>query len=91
MKFAAIGPIAVHLPEKVEDNDTLGAQFPKWDMPLIYAKTGVRQRHIAAPGECAERQIQVELTEPVSRRHDRYASPAERPGSILQGGPGRTA
>ena len=53
MKFAAIGPIAVHLPEKVEDNDLLGAQFPRWDMPLIYAKTGVRQRHIAAPNECA--------------------------------------
>ena len=53
MKFAAIGPIAVHLPERVEDNEFLGAQFPKWDMPLIYAKTGIRQRHIAAPDECA--------------------------------------
>ncbi len=53
MKFGAIGPIAVHLPEKVEDNSFLGAQFPKWDMPLIYAKTGIRQRHIAAPEECA--------------------------------------
>jgi 3-oxoacyl-[acyl-carrier-protein] synthase-3 len=53
MPFAAIGPIAIHLPEKVEDNDFLGAQFPKWDMPLIYRKTGVRQRHIAAPEECA--------------------------------------
>jgi 3-oxoacyl-[acyl-carrier-protein] synthase-3 len=53
MQFAAIGPIAIYLPEKVEDNDFLGAQFPKWDMPLIYAKTGVRQRHIAAPDQCA--------------------------------------
>ena len=53
MQFAAIGPIAVHLPEKVEDNSYLGAQYPRWDMPLIYAKTGIRQRHIAAPGECA--------------------------------------
>ena len=53
MPFAAIGPIAIHLPEKVEDNDFLGAQFPKWDMPLIYKKTGVRQRHIAGPEECA--------------------------------------
>ena len=53
MKFAAIGPIAIHLPEKVEDNELLRAQFPKWDMPLIYAKTGIRQRHIAAPEECA--------------------------------------
>ena len=53
MKYAAIGPVAIHLPEKVEDNDFLGSQFPKWDMDLIYAKTGIRQRHIAAPGECA--------------------------------------
>jgi 3-oxoacyl-[acyl-carrier-protein] synthase-3 len=53
MKFAAIGPIAVHLPTKIDDNESLGAQYPKWDMPLIYKKTGIRQRHIAAPGECA--------------------------------------
>ena len=53
MQFAAIGPIAIYLPEKVEDNDFLGAQFPKWDMPLIYQKTGVRQRHVAGPDECA--------------------------------------
>jgi 3-oxoacyl-[acyl-carrier-protein] synthase III len=53
MKYAAIGPVAIHLPEKVEDNNFLGSQFPKWDMDLIFAKTGIRQRHIAAPGECA--------------------------------------
>ena len=53
MKFAAIGPIAIHLPEKVEDNDALAAEFPKWNMRLIQAKTGIRQRHIAAPDECA--------------------------------------
>jgi 3-oxoacyl-[acyl-carrier-protein] synthase III len=53
MKFAAIGPIAVHLPERIDDNDKLGAEYPKWDMPLIYAKTGIRQRHIAGPEECA--------------------------------------
>jgi len=53
MKYAAIGPVAIHLPEKVEDNDFLSAQFPRWDMDLIYAKTGIRQRHIAGPNECA--------------------------------------
>ena len=53
VKFAAVGPIAVHLPETVETNDQLRAQFPKWDMDLIYSKTGIRARHIAAPGECA--------------------------------------
>jgi 3-oxoacyl-[acyl-carrier-protein] synthase-3 len=53
MKYAAIGPVAVYLPEKVEDNDFLASQYPKWDMELIFAKTGVRQRHIAGPEECA--------------------------------------
>ena len=53
MKFASIGPIAIYLPEKVEDNDRLGAEFPRWNMELIYAKTGIRARHIAAPGQCA--------------------------------------
>ncbi len=53
MRYAAIGPIAIHLPEKVEDNDLLGSQFPKWDMDLIYAKTGIRARHIAEPNQCA--------------------------------------
>lgn len=53
MKFASIGPIAIHLPEKVEDNDYFAATYPRWDMDLIYAKTGVRERHITQPGECA--------------------------------------
>jgi 3-oxoacyl-[acyl-carrier-protein] synthase-3 len=52
MKYASIGPIAVHLPETVEDNDDLAAEFPNWNMNLIYAKTGIRARRIAAPGEC---------------------------------------
>ena len=53
MKYAAIGPVAIHLPEKVENNDYLAAQFPKWNMEMIYAKTGIRERHIAAPNECS--------------------------------------
>ena len=69
MKFAAIGPIAVHLPEKVEDNDSLGAQFPKWDMPLIFTKTGIRQRHIAAPDECAS-DLGVAAAERLFREYD---------------------
>jgi 3-oxoacyl-[acyl-carrier-protein] synthase-3 len=52
-QYASIGPIAFHLPICVEDNDRLKAEFPKWDMDLIYKKTGIRARHIAAPGECA--------------------------------------
>lgn len=53
MKYAAIGPIAVHLPEKVETNEELKAAYPSWDMDLIYTKTGIAQRHLAAPDECA--------------------------------------
>lgn len=53
MKYSAVGPIAIHLPERVDDIDRLAAEFPSWDMSLIYAKTGVRQRHIAGPEECA--------------------------------------
>ncbi len=53
MKFAAVGPIAVHLPERIETNAQLAVEFPHWNLDLIYAKTGIRQRHIAAPGECA--------------------------------------
>jgi 3-oxoacyl-[acyl-carrier-protein] synthase-3 len=53
VKYAAVGPIAVHLPERVETTDELAALFPRWDLDLIYSKTGIRSRHIAAPGECA--------------------------------------
>lgn len=53
MKYAALGPIAIHLPERVETNEELSALFPKWDLDLIYSKTGIAARHIAAPDECA--------------------------------------
>jgi 3-oxoacyl-[acyl-carrier-protein] synthase-3 len=53
VKYAAVGPIAVHLPERVETNDDLRKLFPRWDLDLIYSKTGIQTRHIAAPGECA--------------------------------------
>ena len=53
MKFAAIGPIAVHLPERVETNADLKADNPKWDVELIASKTGIYKRHIAAPNECS--------------------------------------
>ena len=42
MKHAAIGPISMHLPETVETNDELRERFPKWDMDLIYSKTGIK-------------------------------------------------
>ncbi len=53
MSFAAIGPIAVHFPERCETIDTLRAEFPEWDIDLIYHKTGVNKRYIAAPDETA--------------------------------------
>lgn len=53
MNYAAIGPISVYLPEKVESNDELKLEFPAWDLDLIYTKTGIFNRHIAADHECA--------------------------------------
>ncbi len=53
MEWAAVGPIEVYLPQRVEDNDRLAAEFPRWNMEAIFAKTGIRGRHIAGPGQCA--------------------------------------
>ena len=53
VKYAALGPVAIYLPERVETNDQLQAEFPKWDMARIYEKTGIASRHVAAPDECA--------------------------------------
>jgi 3-oxoacyl-[acyl-carrier-protein] synthase-3 len=50
-KYAAIGPISVFLPEKVETNADLTNDNPRWDMELIASKTGVYNRHIAAEDE----------------------------------------
>jgi 3-oxoacyl-[acyl-carrier-protein] synthase-3 len=68
-KFARIGPIAFHLPETIEDNDLLHALFPRWDMELIYKKTGIRARHIAAPGETAS-DLAAQAAEKLFERHD---------------------
>jgi len=53
VNYAAVGPISVYLPERVETNAQLKAEFPGWDMDLIYEKTGIATRHLAAPNECA--------------------------------------
>ena len=47
VKYATIGPIGVYLPERVETNDQLRAEYPKWDMDLIFARTGIARRHLA--------------------------------------------
>jgi 3-oxoacyl-[acyl-carrier-protein] synthase-3 len=48
-----VGPIAVHLPERAETNEMLQQENPKWDMPLIEEKIGIRNRYIARPNETA--------------------------------------
>ena len=53
MKYAAVGPISIHFPSRVETNDDLKQDNPKWDMDLIASKTGIYQRHIAAVDECS--------------------------------------
>lgn len=53
VKYAAVGPISVHYPERIETNEDLRADNPKWDMDLIASKTGIYERRIAAPNECS--------------------------------------
>jgi 3-oxoacyl-[acyl-carrier-protein] synthase-3 len=69
MPYSAIGPIAVYLPEKVEDIEQLAAMFARWDIETIVAKTGVRKRHIAGPEECAS-DLGVAAAEKLFARHD---------------------
>lgn len=53
VKYAAVGPIAVHFPSRAESNEDLKRDNPKWDMDLIASKTGIYQRFVAAPDECS--------------------------------------
>lgn len=69
MKYAAIGPISVHLPEKVETNEQLQKEFPKWDMELIYSKTGIEKRHIADQHQCAS-DLGVAAAKNLFRQHE---------------------
>jgi 3-oxoacyl-[acyl-carrier-protein] synthase-3 len=69
MSFSAIGPIAIYLPEKVENIDQLAALFTKWDIETIVAKTGVRNRHIAEPEQCAS-DLGVAAAERLFARHN---------------------
>ncbi len=69
MKYAAIGPIAIYLPEKTETNEQLQREFPAWDMELIASKTGIAVRHIAAPDECSS-DLGVAAVEKLFREYD---------------------
>jgi len=68
MAWAAIGPIEIYLPEMVEDNDYLAAEFPRWNMEMIYTKTGIRRRHIARADQCAS-DLAVAAAERLFARH----------------------
>jgi 3-oxoacyl-[acyl-carrier-protein] synthase-3 len=50
---AAIRSIEYYLPDSVLSTADLAAQFPEWPVEKIDKKTGIQERHIAAPGECA--------------------------------------
>jgi len=50
---AFVAAIGLALPESVLDNDQLASEYTGWSADKIYAKTGIRTRRIAAPGECA--------------------------------------
>jgi 3-oxoacyl-[acyl-carrier-protein] synthase-3 len=69
VKYAAVGPIAVHLPERVETNEDLQKEFPDWDVSLIASKTGIYARHIAAEGETAS-DLGVAACEKLFREHN---------------------
>lgn len=48
-----IDKIAVHFPDRVLDNEELSRLYEGWSADKIYAKTGIRRRHVVQPGECA--------------------------------------
>jgi len=48
-----IGPIETYLPEGVLTNEDLVSQLPGWEADDIYAKIGIRQRHVTAEDEMA--------------------------------------
>jgi 3-oxoacyl-[acyl-carrier-protein] synthase-3 len=50
---AAIEAIEYYLPEAVLSTSDLANAFPGWSVEKIDEKTGIRERHIAAPDECA--------------------------------------
>jgi len=49
---ALLGAIEYHLPEQVLSNEQLAREFD-WPVAKIESKTGISERRLAAPGECA--------------------------------------
>jgi 3-oxoacyl-[acyl-carrier-protein] synthase-3 len=50
---ASVSAIEYYLPENTVSTEDLSAEFPEWSVAKIDEKTGIRNRHIAAPDECA--------------------------------------
>lgn len=48
-----IAHIEYHLPDQIVTNEDLKDRHPDWDLNKVAEKSGVMQRHIAAPGETA--------------------------------------
>ncbi len=53
MKNARIAAIEYHLPAQTLDTATLAAEHPDWNVEKLDQASGIRQRRIAAAGECA--------------------------------------
>jgi 3-oxoacyl-[acyl-carrier-protein] synthase-3 len=51
--YAAIRATAYYLPTAVSTTADLAAEFPEWPVEKIDKKTGISERHIAGPQECA--------------------------------------
>ena len=51
--MAGISAIEFHLPEKIVSTADLAGEFPEWSVEKIDQRTGILERHVAAPGECA--------------------------------------
>jgi 3-oxoacyl-[acyl-carrier-protein] synthase-3 len=51
MTRACISGIEYYLPPDVLTNDDLAREFPRWSPEKIFAKTGIRRRHIAGASE----------------------------------------
>jgi 3-oxoacyl-[acyl-carrier-protein] synthase III len=72
---AAIEAIEYRLPENVLSSAQLAAEYPEWSVEKIDQKTGISERHIAAPGECSS-----DLA--VAAAQKLFASGACRPADI---------
>lgn len=53
MKHGTIAAIEYYLPPDVLSTEHLAREFPEWSVEKIDKKTGIQNRHIAGPEECA--------------------------------------